>query len=138
MQWAPPTFIGIEVNRLTRPDSLPTHRGSRPGTPGPESIPMISPSETPAAPAADGELSGIYFGILNIYSTIPQFMGAVMSGIVFYVLDAGKSPELAGEGEEAVSEAGGGPNAISVCLFIGALFALVSAYMSRQFRYAPQ
>lgn len=118
MQWAPPAFLGIEVNRLSGANSLPTHKA-------PASPENSSPATADAsAPAPEAELSGIYFGILNIYSTIPQFMGAVMSGVVFYFFDAGEDSELAEEER--------GPNAISVCLFIGALSALISAYMTRR------
>lgn len=58
-----------------------------------------------------------------------------MSGTVFYFLDAGKSPEELAEAE-ARGEAQG-PNAISVCLFVGALSAMISAYMTRQLKYLP-
>lgn len=140
-QWAPPTFLGIEVNRLSGADTLPTHKSRAtsekpsPSQSPADNHPMLSPAPGSPAPNPEGELSGIYFGILNIFSTIPQFMGAVMSGTIFYLLDAGKSPELA-EGEAPVgAEDQGGPNAISVCLFIGALCALVSAYMTRQLKY---
>ena len=138
-QWAPPTFLGIEVNRLSGADTLPTHKSraaSEKPSPSPtDNHPMLSPATASPPPDPEGELSGIYFGILNIFSTIPQFMGAVMSGTVFYVLDAGKSPELA-EGEVPVgAEEQSGPNAISVSLFIGALCALVSAYMTRKLKY---
>lgn len=138
-QWAPPTFMGIEVNRLSGADTLPMHKNratSEKSPPSPsEGHPMLSPATGPPPANPEGELSGIYFGILNIFSTIPQFLGAVMAGIVFYVLDAGKSPELA-EGEAPIgAEEQSGPNAISVSLFIGALAALISAYMTRKLKY---
>lgn len=141
-QWAPPTFLGIEVNRLSGGNTLPSHR-SRPASenasPSPsDNHPMLSASSSGTAspaPNPEGELSGIYFGILNIFSTIPQFMGAVMSGMVFYVLDAGKSPELAEDEAPMGAEEQSGPNAIAVSLFIGALCALVSAYMTRKLKY---
>ncbi|CAI4216745.1 unnamed protein product [Parascedosporium putredinis] len=121
-QWAPPTFLGIEVNRLSgESDTLPTtyqpvsgpHAASPHGALSPvhSQRPALSPllppggdeasrnpshtssrssaSSSASAPpsSASGELSGIYFGILNIYTTIPQFLGAVMSGIVFSILE---------------------------------------------------
>lgn len=83
--------------------------------------------------ASTGELSGIYFGILNIYTTLPQFVGTFISLIVFSVLEPGKSPELAGEaGGEVRKE---GPNGIAICLFIGALSTLGAAYATRRLRY---
>ncbi|PKS10564.1 hypothetical protein jhhlp_002318 [Lomentospora prolificans] len=168
-QWAPPTFLGIEVNRLSgESDTLPTtyqpvsspspvpSQGTlsvpqAPSVTRPSLSALSSPEATSLNPShansyssssssasapptsASGELSGIYFGILNIYTTIPQFMGAVMSGIVFSILEPGKSPELAeGTGKEPSMD---GPNAISVCLFIGAMTTLVSAYMTTRLRY---
>ncbi|SPO00925.1 related to sucrose transporter SUT1D [Cephalotrichum gorgonifer] len=142
--WAPPTFLGIEVNRLSGgSNSLPSHKSPAAATekrsPSP-SRSMLSPESASSPPeSTDGELSGIYFGILNIYSTIPQFMGAVMSGTVFYLFDAEKGPGL--EGGEGIAVAAAaeqqGPNPISVCLFIGALCALVSAYRTRKLKYIP-
>jgi len=90
-----------------------------------------SSSPTPRT-SASGELSGIYFGILNIYTTIPQFMGAVMSGIVFALMEPGKSEESTESIDQPDME---GFNAISVCLFIGAMTTLVSAYMTSRLRH---
>jgi solute carrier family 45 protein 1/2/4 len=168
-QWAHPTFLGIEVNRLSGVDTLPTQRVPSPapsaqGLLTPERVeaalaesqshlspsifrsssyfsvssaqsptPSTSASPPPASPT--GELSGIYFGILNIYTTIPQFIGAVMSGIVFAVLDPGKSPELSDDVDATDPERVEGPNAIGVALFIGAACTLVSAYNTRKLRY---
>ncbi|KAK1073827.1 hypothetical protein LTR48_009336, partial [Friedmanniomyces endolithicus] len=44
-----------------------------------------------------GELSGVYLGILNIYTTLPQFVGTGISWLVFSILEPGKSLELATE-----------------------------------------
>lgn len=78
-----------------------------------------------------GELSGIYFGILNIYTTIPQFIGCLIAAVVFAVLEPGKSSELAGEQGLPKTE---GPNAIAVCLFIGALCAVVASFATRKLK----
>lgn len=59
-------------------------------------------------------------------------MGTFISLIVFSVLEPGKSPELAGEGEVVRKE---GVNGIAVCLFIGALSTLGAAYATRRLRY---
>ncbi|PNP41426.1 hypothetical protein TGAMA5MH_06753 [Trichoderma gamsii] len=121
--WAPTAFLGIEVNKLSGAQDLPltsTRRNSN------------SHSQSPSS-SSSGELSGIYFGILNIYTTLPQFIGTFISTIVFAVMEPGKSPELheatAAEGKEV-----GGTNAIAVCLFIGAMSMLVAAHMTRKLR----
>ena len=73
--------------------------------------------------------------------------------VVFSVLEPGKSKELAGgdgAGNEGGGEGGGGggktgqggegggkdgPNAIAVCLFIGALSAVVAAWATRRLKF---
>lgn len=82
-----------------------------------------------------GELSGIYFGILNIYQTIPQFIGTFISTVVFSVLEPGKSPELAVDAPSNEHHSTDGPNAIAVCLFIGAGAAIVAAVATRRLKY---
>lgn len=87
--------------------------------------------------SSTGELSGIYFGILNIYQTIPQFIGTFISTVVFTVLEPGKSPELATDAHPSEHHATDGPNAIAVCLFIGAGAAVVAAVATRRLKYIP-
>ncbi|CZR34966.1 uncharacterized protein FPRO_00913 [Fusarium proliferatum ET1] len=140
--WAPSAFLGVEVNKLgggagsdgayrrisDEPDielseishddaALQLDHGSEVGMP---------------STASTGELSGIYFGILNIYTTLPQFVGTFISTIVFAVLEPGKSPELAGDEKKQPDP--DGPNAIAVCLFIGAMSSLVAAYVTRKLK----
>ena len=79
-----------------------------------------------------GELSGIYFGILNIYTTIPQFVGTIIASSVFAVLEPGKSRELAEESKAAPKQTG--PNAIAVCLFIGAICSVMAYFATRRLR----
>ena len=70
-------------------------------------------------------------------------MGTFISMVVFSLLEPGKSPELAGEGEGngtaggegKAAEVGKGPNAIAVCLFIGAVSAVGAAYATRRLKY---
>lgn len=85
--------------------------------------------------ASTGELSGIYFGILNIYQTIPQFIGTFIATVVFAVLEPGKSPELATDAHPSEHHSTDGPNAIAVCLFIGAGAAVVAAVATRKLKY---
>ncbi|SLM40064.1 Major facilitator superfamily domain, general substrate transporter [Lasallia pustulata] len=149
--WAPFAFIGIEINRLTAPTTILANGSSyrRLSTDSADSAPP-SPSllrlhhldiDDPSAPApssATGETAGIYLGILNLFTTLPQFVGTFISMVVFSVLEPGKSPELAGEGAptgEAEAEVPKGPNAIAVCLFIGAVSAVGAAYATRRLKF---
>lgn len=82
-------------------------------------------------PSSTGELAGIYLGILNLFTTLPQFVGTFISMLVFAVLEPGQSPELAEGGELRPAE---GVNAIAVCLFIGAVSALGAAWATGRLR----
>ncbi|WQF78252.1 Putative MFS transporter superfamily [Colletotrichum destructivum] len=143
--WAPTAFLGVEVNKLS---------GAREG--GPASYRRLSHESNIELPtlgqdqplhlehgpdeggepttSSTGELSGIYFGILNIYTTLPQFIGTFISTIVFTILEPGKSPELSDAPEEE-HHSTDGPNAIAVCLFIGAMCAVVAAFVTRKLKY---
>ncbi|KAF2452324.1 hypothetical protein BDY21DRAFT_294897 [Lineolata rhizophorae] len=137
--WAPFTFMGVEINRLSSSAS-PTSSSS----PSAHLYRRLSLGTTGGAHA--GSVSGVYLGILNLYTTLPQFVGTFISWVVFSVLEPGPSAELApdgdGEAGEAPAEEGqlgegprrDGPNAIAVCLFIGALAAVGSAVATRRLR----
>ncbi len=134
--WAPSTFLGIEVNRLSSSRTSP--RLSRLKS---NSIELGSPS-TPSSPPftldddvpSTGELSGLYFGILNIYTTLPQFVATFISMLVFSVLEPGKSPELAHDAHPSEHHGTDGPNAIAVCLLIGAVAAVGAAYATKKLK----
>jgi solute carrier family 45, member 1/2/4 len=134
--WAPLTFLGVEVNKMSGAADPSTGGGYR-RVAGSDAVEMhaldgeAGHDHAPNAEATEGELSGIYFGILNIYATIPQFIGSFISGIVFALLDPGKSPELT-EGETKTSD---GPNAIAVCLFIGAVSTILAAVMTHRLKH---
>jgi solute carrier family 45, member 1/2/4 len=81
-----------------------------------------------------GDLSGVYLGILNLYVTLPQFIGTFISWIVFSILEPGKSPELAKEAHPDEHHSTEGPNAIAVCLFIGAVCAIRAASISSKLK----
>ncbi|KAL8919152.1 MAG: hypothetical protein Q9208_006912 [Pyrenodesmia sp. 3 TL-2023] len=159
--WAPFSFIGIEVNRLTAPSTILANGSSYRRLPNPsDEFSSRAPSpgllrlnhldrevddddEDPGA--STGETAGIYIGILNLFTTLPQFVGTFISMIVFEILEPGKHPELHkgqdvdGEGQEdVVKKVTEGPNAIAVCLFIGAVSAIGAAYatgrMKRMYR----
>jgi len=140
--WAPYAFLGVEVNRLS--GGLPNGASYRRLSFEEESIELSPPSSpgllrlehgTEDAVASTGELSGIYFGILNIYTTLPQFVGTFISMIVFMILEPGKSPELAVDADPEEHHGTDGPNAIAVCLFIGALSTLGAAYATWKLKH---
>ncbi|OAA82104.1 sucrose transport protein [Akanthomyces lecanii RCEF 1005] len=126
--WAPSAFLGIEVNKLAS-------QGASAYRPVPnQDIEMTVLGEGSQGEESSAELSGIYFGILNVYSTLPQFVGTFISMIVFALLEPGKSRELGADDKVTPPAAPTGPNAISVCLFIGALSTIVSAFVTRRLR----
>ena len=144
--WAPFAFIGIEINRLTTPNTMMANGASyRRLSTDEYSIPA-SPmlrlhhldrdlDDSPTNDSSTGETAGIYLGILNLFTTLPQFVGTFISMIVFSILEPGKSPELHEDGsQEDIQKAADGPNAIAVCLFIGALSALGAAYATTRMK----
>ncbi|KAK4250838.1 general alpha-glucoside permease [Corynascus novoguineensis] len=150
-QWAPVTFLGVEVNKLSGGSGGGGNvdRAISPTTPNrrlsndTSSVELLRLDHGAAALEAGrgaphhgstGELSGIYFGILNIYVTIPQFLSTLMSGVIFALLEPGKSPELAAEAPPGEQSDPTGPNAIAVCMFLGALSSLVAAWSTTQLR----
>lgn len=89
-----------------------------------------------------GELAGIYLGVLNVYITLPQFVATFISWIVFSILEPGRN--TADEAPAATDDPDShkwldlkrdAPNAISVCLFIGGLSALIGAEATRRLRH---
>ncbi|KAK6079084.1 sucrose transport protein [Seiridium cupressi] len=147
--WAPVAFLGVEVNKIGGgSDRTSSYRPL-------ESVEMSEmngradslhlehgPDEPNAGTktSSTGELSGIYFGILNIYTTIPQFIGTFISTIVFAIFAPGTHPELHGgqSGDDDGPKEGpstDGPNAISICLFIGAISATIAIFVTRKLRY---
>ncbi|KAK4648682.1 uncharacterized protein QC761_112360 [Podospora bellae-mahoneyi] len=128
--WAPTTFLGIEVNKLSgQPDPTARNIEMR----NVSVLEMGKPDEESSS--SSGGLSGVYFGILNIYVTIPQFLSTLMSGMVFAMLEPGKSPELAHEAHPSETADPTGPNAIAVTMFLGALGSLVAAVVTKKLRY---
>lgn len=157
--------MGIEINRLTAPTTILANGSSYRRISNPADD-FSSPAPSPnflrlnhldrsldddddndadvSSAGTTGETAGIYLGILNVFSTLPQFVGTFISMVVFSILEPGKSPELhkPHEGmtveetalEEERKRKSEGPNAIAVCLFIGALSALGAAYATSRMR----
>ena len=95
-----------------------------------------SSAEMSDAPSTSSELAGIYLGILNLYTTVPQFIATLLSTLVFSILEPGKSPELAKDAHPDEHHSTDGANGISICLFIGALSSLVAAYATQRMKGA--
>ncbi|RDA96083.1 hypothetical protein CP533_5869 [Ophiocordyceps camponoti-saundersi (nom. inval.)] len=140
--WAPPALLGVEVNKMSsayRPlpggMELRNVSGAHGDDDGDATAHLENGPDSPAAvgKSSSAELSGIYLGILNVYTTMPQFIGAFIASIVFAILEPGSKPDLAAGGE-AKGRRGSGPSAISVCLFIGACSAVVAAFATRKLR----
>ena len=147
--WAPFAFIGIEINRLTSSPLSPYRSASASATyfpvPSSHAIDIDSPPssptllrlnhldrdiDSPASSSSTGETAGIYLGILNLFATLPQFLGTFISMVVFTVLE----PEKKGEGGAGLVKQEG-VNAISVCLFIGAMSSVGAAWATRRFGF---
>ena len=141
--------MGVEINRLTTPSTMLANGSSyrRLSNSNDDfSSPAPSPTflrlnhldrddDASSSDSSTGETAGIYLGILNLFTTLPQFVGTFISMIVFSILEPGKSPELHEDlGEEDVAKAADGPNAIAVCLFIGALSAVGAAYATTRMK----
>jgi len=146
--WAPSTFLGVEVNKLSgAPDpsvaavagtsAIPYRRLSDASSIEMRDVLRLEhgPDDTGPTTSSTGELSGVYFGILNIYTTLPQFIATFMSTIIFGILEPGKSPELATDAHPSEVQSTDGPNAIAVCMFIGALSSLVAAWATQKLRH---
>ena len=146
--------MGIEINRLTSPNTILANGSSYRRLSNADHE-FMSPAPSPtflrlnhldrdlddSADASTGETAGIYLGILNLFTTLPQFVGTFISMIVFSLLEPGKHPELhkgpeQGQGAEEPETKADGPNAIAVCLFIGALSAVGAAYATAKMKGA--
>lgn len=156
--WASFAMIGAEINKLSSSSSsasssssssaaLPQFASSRNSSYprlSEDSLELDSVSGSPrmlhvrhdsdastAGANPTGELAGVYLGILNLYTTMPQFIGTGISTIVFSIVEPGKSPELAQDSPKDELHAAGGISGIGICLFIGAVCAGVAAWKCR-------
>ncbi|GLI76915.1 hypothetical protein PoHVEF18_005193 [Penicillium ochrochloron] len=163
--WAPFAFMGMEINKLTMNSYAGAPGMSAQATRS--GVTMItsaslrnsaadtelevlrlnhrdSDSDTDEEDQASnipstGELAGIYLGVLNVYTTLPQFVGTFISWIVFSLLEPGAQPNKDSDASDTqwMNLDKDKPNAISICLFIGAISALVAAEATRRLRYVP-
>jgi solute carrier family 45, member 1/2/4 len=114
------------LHRRTPSASLLLHRS--------DSTSLTDHTITPLPPT--GELAGIYLGVLNVYTTLPQFVGTFISWVVFSILEPGKDDVSQDDPDHHrwLDVKKDTPNAIAVCLCIGALCAGVAAEGARRLR----
>lgn len=148
--WAPFAFMGIEINRLTAPNTILANGSSYRRLSTSDGPDVFTPPSSPTmlrlnhldrdlddeeSGGSTGETAGVYLGILNLFTTLPQFVGTFISMIVFSILEPGKSPELHEDGTaDDLQKAKDGPNAIAICLFIGAISAVGAAYATMKMK----
>ncbi|KAE8321730.1 MFS/sugar transport protein-domain-containing protein [Aspergillus sergii] len=156
--WAPFAFMGVEINKLalgptqasrlsgvTMITSSSIRSGAYSDRSGDTEMDVLrlnhndtdSDSDTEGGASdlpSTGELAGIYLGVLNVYTTLPQFVGTFISWIVFSVIEPGSTKRDASE-TQWMNLDKGSPNAISICLFIGALSTLVAIEATRRLRH---
>jgi solute carrier family 45 protein 1/2/4 len=82
--------------------------------------------------SSTGEMAGVYLGVLNIFTTLPQFVGTGISTLVFSVLEPGLSPELAQHADPEEHHGKDGVSGIGICLFIGAVCSAWAAWKCRR------
>ncbi|KAK5733917.1 hypothetical protein LTR17_009324 [Elasticomyces elasticus] len=127
----PKNILAAEFRRSTDASTLSSHSSHS----SPRTLHLRHSSNASAGnTSSTGESSGIYLGILNIYTTLPQFVGTGISWVVFSILEPGKSPELATEAHPDEHHSTEGVSGIAVCLFVGALSALVAAWATRRLK----
>ena len=83
-----------------------------------------------------GELAGVYLGVLNVYTTLPQFVGTFISWVVFSLLEPDKDGIKDDDPDHHrwLDLKKDAPNAIAVCLFLGACCAVVAAEATRRLK----
>jgi len=133
--------MGMEINKMNTAASISGHTAHKSRDSleleTKEKAGLLESSEEQSKESS-ADTSGVYLGILNLSTTLPQFIGTFISWVVFSVLEPGKSPELAKEAHPDEHHSTEGPNAIAVCLFIGALAAVVAAYATERFKRTLQ
>ncbi|QQK48171.1 Major facilitator superfamily, general substrate transporter [Penicillium digitatum] len=156
--WAPFAFMGVEINKLTMGGYSPVIPPSRSGVTMITSASLrnnaadteldvlrlnhhdFTDSDTDEEEHASnipstGELAGIYLGVLNVYTTLPQFVGTFISWIVFSIFEPAAESTSDNNSDSWMNLDKDRYNAISICLFIGAISALAAAEATRRLRY---
>jgi solute carrier family 45, member 1/2/4 len=141
--WAPLAEMGVEIDRLASGQSgaydpvgsadLEEEDSSELWQHNRESLddPIRREGEIPSS--STGKLSGIYLGVLNAYTTLPQFVGTAISWVVFSIFEPKRSTDPK-DAHKWLDLKKTGPNAIAICLFVGAASAGIASWMAWKLR----
>jgi len=158
--WAPFGLLGAEINKSSSGPQASIHGSGVPGYTGvrgsvdedhdatemeeahgrrmlSDSMLRLKPSEDHDGHSSTGDLAGIYLGVLNVYTTLPQFVGTFVSWAVFTVLEPGKDDTLTDNDPDHhkwLNLKKNAPNAIAICMFIGAVCSVVAAEATRRLK----
>ena len=80
--------------------------------------------------SSTGELAGLYLGVLNIYTTLPQFLGTGLNWLIFLIFEPARSDSDQGD----LNLQKEGPNAIAITMVVGAICSVVAAEAGRRLR----
>ncbi|KIX98821.1 uncharacterized protein Z520_05282 [Fonsecaea multimorphosa CBS 102226] len=159
--WAPFGLLGIEINRMSSGSRANVNGSTVPGYTAvrgsfdenygveiedlrqhrrafSEGVLRLNHPDEGDAHSSTGELAGVYLGVLNVYTTLPQFVGTFVSWIVFSILEPSQHDDVADEDPDHhrwLNLKKNAPNAIAVCMFIGALCSLISAEAARRLKH---
>ncbi|KAI5305520.1 hypothetical protein KEM56_004192 [Ascosphaera pollenicola] len=139
--WAPFAFMGVEINRLASSPPRPHSRSSSGVKISLERSALREKvkddADIDSGDGSDGSpsggLAGIYLGVLNVYTTLPQFVGTFISWVVFTIFEPQTRDPEHQDGELGNVEQKG-PNPISICLFIGAMSACLAFEATRRLK----
>lgn len=158
--WAPFSEMGIEISKMAEAEgeTSPTRTSSRPCAgyidksleldeihaaketlsrcQSSENLDQLESGKDEGKSSSTNELAGIYLGVLNVYTTLPQFVGTFISWIVFSLLEPDKRdvPDDGPDHHKWLDVKSDKPNAIAVCLCIGACSAIIAAEAARRLR----
>lgn len=158
--WAPFGLLGIEINRSSSGPPANIHGSTIPGYTTvrgnveedrdateleeahgqrrlSDSLLRSKHADDHDAQSSTGDLAGVYLGVLNVYTTLPQFVGTFVSWVVFTILEPGKNDSLSDSDpahHKWLDLKKNAPNAIAICMFIGAVCSIVAAEATRRLK----
>jgi solute carrier family 45 protein 1/2/4 len=141
--WAPLAEMGVEIDRLASGENT-SYAGVSvlddydleieeeiSGSPRHSHDDPVRRLDQRPGSASSGKLSGIYLGVLNAYTTLPQFVGTGISWVIFSIFEPKRRTDQKAAHDYLQTT---GPNAIALCLLFGAAGAGVAAWMAWKLR----